>query len=733
MRIFASLGLLLIVMGLSGGAWYLWEHWGEAIIPAGRYLGQLGIASIVLACLSSYARRRTLPSVRDFLDERIWTLGLVAIWVSDWLCRSWGLFQGPMIRGEILVGIGLSYVLLKGSWRSFFLYWPALVAITLIWSFHLASAGSLLYSDDHAMFIFRLHLLKENFPSIPFWSPLWNAGFDARDFFATGSLNVFALMAPLIYLFPIESIYNLIIAMLLWIVLPSSIFMSARILKFSPLSGSIAATLSMCSGLFWYRWALKYGTVGFILSSALLPLCVALFLSWISAARPSKKLCGAFIIIATLSVLWSPAGIAMAPLGFIALPRLKAILTSRRHMICIAVLAALNLPWMTMMWRVSNVGKFLEADKPVEIVAHELSQNTQNEKAPNNSAIPNGQVFRHRSGSLDLKKSLNYWHNNASALNPIILVFAVPALCSLVGSVRVAFVLVAAWLMALGTLGVTLKPQLELDRMIIIASILLTLPLGSYFVEFFSRASQGTTWRLSASVAASFIIIGPFSAASVILGRSDEKFSFQTMETRRLRQALETNAHGGRALFTGCVLHELDGGHLGPLPIWTGVPMVASSYAHNIWRYEQPIPPTFLARGDAGIEEFFNLMNASLVVAHEPFWIDYFRTRNERYIKVYEGDKFWVFSRLGYTPSYVLSGVADDVTFTSRSVSLLPKSPSLVLKFKYFPFLTSSGCRVSPHKVSDELQLIELSECPVGQRISIRSVSPLDRLRGGVN
>jgi hypothetical protein len=161
--------------------------------------------------------------------------------------------------------------------------------------------------------------------------------------------------------------------------------------------------------------------------------------------------------------------------------------------------------------------------------------------------------------------------------------------------------------------------------------------------------------------------------------------------------------------------------------------MVASSYAHNIWRYEQPIPPTFLARGDAGIEEFFNLMNASLVVAHEPFWIDYFRTRNERYIKVYEGDKFWVFSRLGYTPSYVLSGVADDVTFTSRSVSLLPKSPSLVLKFKYFPFLTSSGCRVSPHKVSDELQLIELSECPVGQRISIRSVSPLDRLRGGVN
>jgi len=743
MRIFASLGLLLIVLGLSGGAWYLWEHWGEPVVPAGRYLGQIGAVCIALALLGSCVRRRSLPSLGDFLDERVWALGLVAIWVSDWLCRPWGLFQGPTIRGELLVGAAFSYFLLKRSWTSFFLYWPAVVAIALIWSFDLASKDSLLYSDDHAMFIFRLQLLKENFPSIPFWSPLWNTGFDARDFFATGSLNMFVLMAPLIYLFDIESVYNLMIALVLWILLPGSVFMSTRILKFSALSGSIAATLSMCSGLFWYRWALKYGTLGFIVSSAFFPLCVALFLSWMSSTRPTKTLCVMFVAITTLAVLWSPAGIAMAPLGLIAIPRLRAILTSRRHIICIALLAAINLPWMTMMWRVSNVGKFLDADKPIEIAAHDTSKMSPNEStltsnpkasAPNLTVSnANTPVFRHRSGSVNFKKSLNYWHNNASALNPVIVVFALPALLSLVGTVRIAYVLTTAWLLALGTVGVALKPQLELDRMLVIASVLLTVPLGSFLVNFFSKVSHGTTWRLSASLASSFILIGPFSATSVTLGRSDDTYTFQSAETVRLKEVLQANARGGRVLFTGCVLHELDGGHLGPLPIWTGVPMVASSYAHNIWRYEQPVPPSFLTRGDPGIEEFFNLVNASIVVAHEPSWIDYFRTRQDRYAKLYEGEKFWVFSRIGYTPSYMHLGAAEDVTFTSRSVSLSPKTSSLVLKFKYFPFLTTSGCRVSPHKVSEELQLIELSECTVGQKISIESVSPLTRIRGGIS
>jgi hypothetical protein len=728
MQIVASLGLLLIVLGFSGGAWFFWEKSGDAIVPAGRYLGEAGLVCILIACLISVTRSRRLPPTKVFLHEPTWTIGLVAIFFSDWLCRRWGLFQGPTIRGELIVGCCAAYWLLRHGWQRFFLYWPLAAAALLLWSFWLASKGDLLFSDDHAMFMFRLKLLKENFPSIPFWSPLWNAGIDARDFFATGSLNAFILASPLIYLFPVESVYNLIIALVLWVVLPSSVFVAARILGASRLAAALSATLSLCSGLFWYRWALKYGTVGFIVSSSLFPLCVALALRYLYDAKPSRFICGSLVVATTLMLFWSPSGLAIAPLAVCSLPRLRAIVTSKRRVLTLVILAALNLPWMVMMWKVSNVGRFLDAEKKQVVAQHEVSS-LQANGAPNQTPPSSGSVFRHRSGSLDSKKSLNQWHNNASALNPLIVVFALPALWGLRGTTRIALSMLTVWLLLLGTVGVALKPQLELDRMIVIASLLLTLPLGGFLVEFFSKAQRGVWWRVSASIACGFLLIGPFSAASVVLGRSDDKYKFAGPEVAELAETIKANAGAGRAFFSGCVLHELSGGHVSPLPFWAQTPMIASSYAHNIWKYEQPIPPTYLERGDAGIQEYLDLMNASLVLAHEPAWIEYFRARPNDYLKIKEHGDFWIFKRQGFTPSYTVAGDLSDFMSTTNSISFVPRSDSLTLKFKYLPLITATGCTITPFAAASDLTLISLSGCPVGQRVELRSMSPLQRLR----
>ncbi len=731
MHILASLGLLLIVLGLSGGAWFFWDRSGDAIIPAGRYLGEAGALLIATAYVTTFARQRRLLHLPEFIDARAWSLGLVAIVVSDWICRPWGLFTGPSIRGELLVGALTMSILLRRGWCStFFSYWPIVSAAILMWSFWIASDGSLLFSDDHAMFIFRLKLLKENFPFIPFWSPLWNAGFDARDFFATGTLNAFLLSAPFIYSFPVESVYNALIATLLWVFLPSSVFAAGLLLGVSRLGASIAATLSLCSGLFWYRWSLKYGTIGFIVSSTLVPLVLGLAIRFIQYKRPHKRLCISLAVVTSLTLLWSPSGIALLPLAVCALPTWRQIFSSRRHLLTLLLIVAINAPWMMMMWKVSKVGNFLSAERSAHTTSQQstptstdISQGTDTTSSNNTSAS-----FRHRSGSIDPKKSLNQWHNNASALNPLLVIFALPALLSLSGLVRVALSLLAGWLLLLGTVGVSLKPQLELDRMVVLASILLTIPIGSFMSQLFGNSTRGMLWRISGCVAGSFLLIGPFAASSMVLGRSDERYRFASPDVSALASIIHDNAADGRVVFTGCVLHELSGGHLGPLPMWSGVPMVASSYAHNIWRYEQPIPKSLLDRGDSGIQEYLNLQNATLVVAHEPIWIEYFRARPTEYRRISQVGDFFIFSRVGYTSSYALAGEIRELATNSSSISFIPTTERVALKFKYFPFLKSSACSLEPYTATDGLTFIQLTNCPSNQVVTIRSISPVSRL-----
>ena len=733
MPLLASTGFLLIVLGLSGGAWHFWERNGDALIPAGRYLILAGILCSALATIVSYLRGKGLPSKESFLDGRVWTCGLLAIFFSDWITRPWGLFKGPAVRGELILGALICFLLLrKQVWIHFFRYWPVVVVGLLIWSFTVASNGYLLFSDDHAMFLFRLKLLKENFPSIPFWSPLWNAGIDARDFFATGALNAFFLGAPFLYLFPVETVYPFLIGGILWVLAPLCVFLAARLLGLSTLAASLSTTLSLCSGLFWFRWALKYGTVGFITSTALFPLVTALAIAFIRAERPSLLRGAALCISTTLMLFWSPSGIAAAPILLVALPQIPRLLRSKRHVAALCIIIALNLPWVCMMWKVSKVARFLdspttEAVPPTPTTSIETADSRHNSSP---TITTETTTYRHKKDSISFKKALNHWQNNAVALNPLLVILSLPALIAFSGAARLYFIAICTWLLLLGTVGVSLKPQLELDRMIVIASILVSIPVGQYLLQLFLSAQKGITWRIAASSAGAFVLIGPFAATSVVLNRSDDLYTFTNKEVTSLVRTLSTHASGGRVLFTGCVLHQMSGGHLAPLPMWSNTPMIASSYAHNIWKYEQPIPQQLIARGDAGIIEFLDLVNASVVVAHEPKWIEYFKVRQADYQQVWRGEVFFVFKRINYTPSYTISGELSDLSFTSRDITFVPKSDSLVLKFRHFPFITSTSCAIEAQPSAAGFNIIALSGCTPGQPVTIRSVSPAKRLLG---
>ena len=723
-RVSLSLGLLLVVLGVSVGAWHLWSPAGPTITPAGRFVVALGIAFLSLGCVLSQTLKKRLPRPRDFTDVFVWSLGLFAIFLTDWIVRPWSFFQGPSIRGELILVAFIAYGLLGIRWKRYSLCFPLFSIGLILWSFFLESRGRLLFSDDHAMFIFRLKLLAENFPNIPFWSPLWNSGFDARDFFATGALNFFLLFSPILYTFPVERVHSILVAALLWLILPLSLYCSARLLKLSKAAGYFAATLGLSTGVFWYRWALKYGTLGFVTSSTLLPLVLTVWLAFLRTKTPSKKLAIMLVTSTTLMALWSPSILAALPVGIFFLIALPRIATSKRHILTVIVIISLNLPWMMMMWKVSNVGKFLN----ISTTTHSLAGEPETQRAADANISKPKIAFRHQQGSLNLKKALTQWQNNATALNPLIVILGLPSILCLGRRERLFFGTLISWLLFLGTVMVPLKPQLELDRMIVMASVVLCIPLGRLLVRVFLSAKKSPSLRFGGAIVGAFLLLGPFSTGTIILNRSEDTYSFAEEHVHDLAKLLKDNAVQGRVFFTGCVLHELNGGHIAPLTLWSETEMIATSYAHNIWTYTQPFPEEVLRGGIPLIERYLDARNVSLVIAHEPRWIELLRKDSPKYQFLGKHERFSIFKIREYRPNLVLQGSIRELNTTTNSISFIPSTETITLNYAYYPFLEVDKGTISETRGEFGLSYISIAGYPPGERITLQSVSPFKRL-----
>jgi hypothetical protein len=325
------------------------------------------------------------------------------------------------------------------------------------------------------------------------------------------------------------------------------------------------------------------------------------------------------------------------------------------------------------------------------------------------------------------------WQEFAISLNPILLLCALPALFGLPKDQRLFGLYGAGWLTLIGTIAVPLLPQLELDRMLVILGIILGYPVAHFLTSLFTGSGDVLPrfrFRISQIVFAAFLLSGPLASASIVMNRTTEQYSFASPQVHEVAELIKRESEGGRALFTGCVLHQLSGGHLAPLALWSGTQLTATSYAHNIWRYEQPIPASFLRRDDEGIEEYFDYMSASILFAHEPFWRIYFSNRPTKYKEIWKGEGFTAYKRVLYTPRYSTEDGVTLLQVTSKSVTFSTTRPSAVLTFKYYPFLRSSGCTLSPIKVATDLELLNVENCPLNTPITIQSAPPLERILG---
>lgn len=649
--------------------------------------------------------------------------GLLLVFLSDWLNRPYNFLQGPAIRGEIaLCGLAV-YVLVRHK-LAWMLYAVFPLAIFLVsWSFLDAANGRLLFSDDHPVFLYRLTNLRHNFPIIPFFNPLWNGGIDCRDFFATGSLNFFFFNFPWLYIFEPREIYNYLIAGTLFVLVPVCAYFAARYEELPRPAPAIAGILSITVGLIWFRWALSYGTMGFMTTVALMPLSLVMtakLLSREEALSPKEAIL--FPILFTLMLFWSPSGIVFLPAAAIALFRIRALLKKRFFVLVAVAILALNLPWISLFWSVSNVGRFIKVEDSKE-VAHVGGENQ--------VEIRTGKTFRHRRGELNLGKSLVTFREGSISTNPLLIFAAIPALLAMRRRSRLLFTLTVVWLLALGTIFVPIKPQLELDRMLLLMYVCLAIPISGALASLLTSAGmEGAPPRAVAALAGGFLLAAPFSSASAVSNRTLAPVHFASSEVEDMAAAIETHGGEGRTMFAGFVLHELDEGHLAPLVFMQSKPLVASSFVHDKWAYEDIIPGPLLKEGDSGIKTFMDLYNITAVLAHESKWKQYFGARSNDFGRVASIGKFAMYERRGYDATYFLGGSGSFVRQTTNEFVVRPETDSVVLKLNYFPFLVASSCEISEWQGPAGIRLVRLDHCVPGAEVTIRADTPFSRVFG---
>ena len=702
------LGMLWVIgtTWLFRGELKLWDSGGALLFPFIYWKRLVAIATGVILAKVILTKRAPRCSY-SFLG----LIGILVIFCSDWLYSPYALFRAPSIRGEVILCCLIMWaIILAGIAKGFIKALGICSCLGLFATILTATHGNLIFSDDHPVFLQRLVLLKENFPWIPFYNPRWNLGIDQRDFFATGALGVFLVLSPILYLVDISQNYTSIVALLLFCVIPLGTAYATYRLTRSWTATAIAIVLLLGNSLVWYRWALKYGTIGFLFSSSLIPLAISLLDNYLDREKAYSIGQGALLTaILTLMLLWSPTGLALIPIGALGLLSLPLILRDRPRRWTLCAIMAINLAWISIFLSVSRVSNYVstETSSKRKIVAHRVDAETSATEIP---------LLAHTAGvSL---KVLRDWANSE---HPLILMMCIPALLTLARRQRIFSGTVAIWCLGLGTIGSLYLPHLELDRMLLIAGLVSIPAIARLLEQIVENAQRGRmVQQFSGAIVSGILLATPFCISSVLLNRSVEHYEVARPVVSQLSEAIRLFGGDGRTTFAGFILHELNGGHIAPLTLWSGKQINASSHVHDKWTYTSVFPERFASRGKEGIREYLDLTNSTSVVAHETKWIQFFRSQPQEYEERWRHEHFALFGRKNVTSSYFHEGEGKISKVTSNAVIVIPETQEATLRYQYFPFLQADTCSIKAHEVSG-INFIRLTGCTPGKDVTINA------------
>ncbi|HMO01899.1 MAG TPA: hypothetical protein PKD37_01735 [Oligoflexia bacterium] len=721
-----SFGVFFLLLSLYSFGYELLITEGLSILPTHYHSFILGFLLITIGITINW-RSKAKKTLTDLIQLNYFALCFVLFFLTDFPVRPYSISLFSTIRGELILATCLVYFLLAAiSARGLWIF-TAIASVSAIYALTSDHAGQILFSDDLSTFWFRLELLKQHFPRIPFYYTLWNGGIDQRDFFATGVLNFFIIFSPIIYFFDLISSYNFLIAILIFVIQPLSMGLAAKITSGSGRASAIAAILSFATSLHYYRWALKYGTLGFATSLALLPCLIAIAVKSLQTKSISWKQSVLLVILAKLVFVWAPMGIVFVLWIILSLPKILSLLKLPQFKFITICIVLFTVSWVAILLSISKINKFISHTSITskQVVMHSKAIERDEVKLINSSI------------KLSIKRSLKIIRTILVGANPLLLIMFIPGILLLSSAYKTFYALTLPWLLLIGGFFVQYAPHLELERLITVMITILAVPSAIAIDNLISNCLTKTFWRACASCCFAYTLLSPLLAMAVVKNRSIEQFNFTGVAFFSLKSALEKAADGSRALFTGCVIHELDGVHLAPLSEMTKIPLIASSYAHNIWWYKQIFPEEYLKpEGDPErnklIDRYLNLYNVGLILAHEEHWKNYLNSRKEDFRYIGRHGHFALYKRENFQNSYFLEGNGELLDQYNNKVIFKPNSESIVLKFNYFPFLKSTHCKLKPFKVSERVTLISAENCPIGETVEISSISPLKRIAHGL-
>ncbi len=466
------------------------------------------------------------------------------------------------------------------------------------------------YSDDHPSFLFRLAEFFGSFPWRENYVPHWNAGVVNSVITSSGVAGYAFLGAPLWLLTQphLAAPYAMILAFVVFVPwLTVGAFRAAGLGWTGALAGGL---LMLCGSRLFFIWMLHFGTVGASLSGAMLPAALA-FLYAAIHRRPAPR--GVFAgLFAALFLMgqWPPMLLLGLPLGLLVSTAWRR---WRRPPVCgrllvtgLLVIAAL-LP--------TAAGALLGRT----VMEHVL------ETAPEQGSLAGRLWASFRSLAPGLLMDVN----------PLVLAAGAAGMWIMPWKrLRLWVLAVMLFLALVFTAGPVCLPNMQLERMAIMAAGLLVLPAAAWL----RRALDTPAPRLAAVRAAilALLVCSLANVARYYAGRTPAAYTGIRPCIRELASWVRANVpDDGRLLFAGPVVHAYGRGHIAYLPLLAGREMMAADYyGFPAGMVEPGYPPEPFRGRPGGMERFMRLHGVTHVITFRENYLAHFRAHPADYEEV---------------------------------------------------------------------------------------------------
>ena len=516
-------------------------------------------------CPSEWLRRAGLSASEWILLAALAVFALSAVaWIPNYYFISWPIATGFSWASRKAVQAW--FILLSWAAVPLFTLWrpkrwlPALLAAGLVAAQILCCAALLWrtgftapYSDDHPSFLFRISEFLGSFPWRENYVPYWNAGVVNSVITSSGVAGYALLGLPFWLAMPPHeaSPYGLLFTFVFFV--PWMTYAGFRAAGLSKTGGLLGAIFALAQGPLFTLWMLRFGTVGASLAMAMLPSALAFLHAAAMRPRPSGRMLAGMVVSLFLMGQWPPMLMLAIPFGLLVLAHARRWLRSatwRPFLLAAVLVIAALLPTL--------VGAFLGK----EVIGHVLQN-------PSGEAPSLGAVRR---------ECLTTLMSVCADTNPLMLFAGLAGMWVMPWRrMRRWVVATFVFLAVLFALGPVIVPNLQLNRMGVVASCLLALP-----------AACNLRWAL-----ASRARFAPFLQATILAllfcslqnvpryyaGRTPDPYVGTRRIVDDLASWIRANVpEDGRILFAGSAVHAYGRGHIAYLPIMTGREMMACDY-----------------------------------------------------------------------------------------------------------------------------------------------------------